>query len=63
MGEPWQTHFDREQISQDLHRLGFAEIAVLSPDDADRLYFQGRDDALRAPRRASIAAAVVGPNA
>jgi methyltransferase (TIGR00027 family) len=61
MGEPWQTHFEPEQLVRDLHGLGFSEVAMLSPDDADRIYFQGRDDGLCAPRRAGIAAAVVGP--
>jgi methyltransferase (TIGR00027 family) len=61
MGEPFQTHFDPEQLRQDLHDLAFSEVTFLSLDEADRMYFQGRDDGLRPPLRAGIAAAVVGP--
>jgi methyltransferase (TIGR00027 family) len=63
MGEPFQTHFDPVQLDRDLRALGYSRIAFLSLDEADRLYFQGRDDGLRPPLRAGIAAAVVGPRA
>jgi methyltransferase (TIGR00027 family) len=60
LGEPWQTHFDPPALKQNLHDLGFSEFAVLSIDEAERTYFQGRNDGLHPPRRGGIAAAVVG---
>ena len=60
MGEPWQTHFDLDALISSLRTLGYSEISVLSIADAERTYFQGRSDGLRAPRRGGIAAAVVG---
>ena len=62
LGEPFQTHFDPETLLRDLRALGFFEISFLSSEDADRSYFQGRRDGLRAPRRGGIGAAIVGPH-
>jgi methyltransferase (TIGR00027 family) len=63
MGEPRQTHFDTGELAQSLHDLGFSEIAMLSPEEAEQIYFQGRNDGLRAPQRGGLAAAVMGRNA
>jgi methyltransferase (TIGR00027 family) len=60
LGEPWRTHIEPETLVHELRSLGFSEIALLNPEEAERIYFQGRSDGLRAPRRAGIAAAVVG---
>jgi methyltransferase (TIGR00027 family) len=60
LGEPWQTHFNPEELTQLLAALGFQEIAMLNADEAERTLFQGRSDGLHAPRRGGIAAAVVG---
>jgi len=60
LGEPWQTHFEPDALLRDLGALGFSPIDFLSPEAADRTYFQGRNDGLRAPRRGSICAAQVG---
>ena len=59
LGEPWQTHFDPDVLTDDLHALGFSAITFLTANEAERLYFQGRSDELHAPRRGGIAAAVV----
>jgi O-methyltransferase involved in polyketide biosynthesis len=60
VGEPWLTHFDPQAQRDDLRKLGFSQVTVLSPAEADRRYYQNRSDGLPAPRRASIAAAIVG---
>jgi methyltransferase (TIGR00027 family) len=59
LGEPWQTHFEPQTLVCDLRALGFSPISFLSPEAADRIYFQSRGDGLRAPRRGGIGAAVV----
>jgi methyltransferase (TIGR00027 family) len=60
LGEPWRTHFEADALMRDLRALGFLQISFLTSDEAERAYFQGRNDGLHAPRNASIAAAVVG---
>jgi methyltransferase (TIGR00027 family) len=60
LGEPWQTHFYPEELIQHLYALGFSRISMLSAEEAERTFFQGRSDGLHAPRRDSIAAAVIG---
>jgi methyltransferase (TIGR00027 family) len=60
MGEPFQTHFDPDELRRDLVRLGYAEPVFLGLEEADRLFFENRADGLRPPLRAGIAAAVVG---
>lgn len=59
-GEPWQTHFEPETLRRDLAALGFSSISFLTPEEAERAYFQGRSDGLQAPQRGSIASAIVG---
>ncbi len=58
-GEPWQTHFEPETLRRELAALGFSEISFLTPEEAQRAYFQGRTDGLQAPRRGSIASAII----
>jgi methyltransferase (TIGR00027 family) len=60
LGERWQTHFESEALERDLRALGFGEVSFLSAEAADRTYFHGRSDGLRAPRRGGICSAVVG---
>jgi methyltransferase (TIGR00027 family) len=60
LGEPWQTHFDPQTLLRDLLALGFSAISFLSSEAADEIYFQSRNDGLRAPRRGGIGAAIVG---
>lgn len=55
MGEPWRTHFDRDALIRRLKAMGFAEVVVLDPDQAQSRYFAGRHDGLRAPRRENVA--------
>jgi len=62
LGEPWQTHFNREEIVQHLAALGFQETSMLNTDEAERTLFQRRGDGLHTPRRGGIAIAVVGPH-
>jgi methyltransferase (TIGR00027 family) len=60
LGEPWQTHFDPQTLMRVLRTLGFSAISFLSSEAADQIYFQSRNDGLRAPRRGGIGAAIVG---
>jgi len=59
LGEPWQTHFEPQMLMRDLRALGFSAISFLSSEAADQIYFQCRNDGLRAPRRGGICAAIV----
>jgi len=59
-GEPWRTHVDPATLREKLRAMGFSTVAFLEPEDAERRYFaRARRDGLTAPRRTSIAAAVV----
>jgi methyltransferase (TIGR00027 family) len=60
LGEPWRTHFEPDALICDLRALGFSEISLLTADEAEQAYFQGRNDGLHAPHNTNIAAAVVG---
>jgi methyltransferase (TIGR00027 family) len=59
MGEPWRTHFDRHELITRLTEMGFSEVTILDPGDAQTRYFAGRTDGLRPPRRENVASARV----
>jgi methyltransferase (TIGR00027 family) len=59
LGEPWQTHFDPEQLARELGEYGFSEFTILDTEQ-ERQYFADRHDQLRPGRRSPIAAAIVG---
>jgi methyltransferase (TIGR00027 family) len=60
-GEPWRTYMARPALKRGLHALGFSSISFLDHEQAMRTYFpERRRDGLTAPRRGSIAAAIVG---
>jgi methyltransferase (TIGR00027 family) len=60
VGEPFLSHFPPEALAKDLRALGFAEVTQMSREDADRRYFYGRSDGLRAPEWPAMVTAVVG---
>jgi O-methyltransferase involved in polyketide biosynthesis len=49
LGEPWLTYFTSEELSDHLQKLGFSDIAVLTPENASTRDFVNRCDRLRAP--------------
>ena len=57
MGEPWRTHFDRETLIRRLQEMGFTDVSVLDPAEAQVRYFLGRTDGLRPPRRENVGSA------
>jgi methyltransferase (TIGR00027 family) len=57
MGEPWRTHFDRVILAGRLREMGFREVLVLDPAEAQTRYFRDRTDGLCPPRRESVASA------
>jgi methyltransferase (TIGR00027 family) len=59
MGEPWRTHFDRYELVSRLEEIGFSEVAILDPAEAQARYFAGRTDGLKPPRRENVASARV----
>jgi methyltransferase (TIGR00027 family) len=59
LGEPWQTFIQPQELSEKLTRFGFSQVTFLTPAESDARYFAGRSDALRPPRRGSLAAAIV----
>ena len=59
LGEPWLSYFEPAELEELLMRLGFSRVSFLTPDEAATRYFNGRSDALPAPRRISIGSATV----
>ena len=59
IGEPWRTFIDADELVARLRGFGFHETVLLSPAEAAARYVVGRTDGLEAPRRTTIAAAVV----
>jgi methyltransferase (TIGR00027 family) len=57
MGEPWRTHFDRITLTARLREMGFTEVLVLDPAEAQAKYFSGRTDGLRPLKRENVASA------
>lgn len=57
LGEPWLTYFEPDRLEEKLRRMGFRDVAFLTPADAATRYFSGRTDGLPAPRRTTIASA------
>lgn len=58
-GEPWRTYHEPEALQKQLGEMGFSEVSILSPEEAEQRYFGGRSDGLPVPKRASIARAIV----
>lgn len=56
-GEPWVSTFTPEQMGAKLRGAGFAQVHFLSPEEAERRYYQGHT--LPVPRPASLVSAVV----
>jgi methyltransferase (TIGR00027 family) len=48
IGEPWLLRFVPEQLSAKLTMMGFSQVFHLTPDEANRRYFQDRRDGLNA---------------
>lgn len=59
MGEPWLSAYTAAQISAQLLGAGFSQVEFLSPEAADRRYFQNRADVLKAPPLTNIGLATV----
>jgi methyltransferase (TIGR00027 family) len=59
MGEPWRTHFEFDVLEGELKKLGF-KVVLLTAEDAQERYFQGRSDGLHAPNREPLVSAIVG---
>jgi methyltransferase (TIGR00027 family) len=60
LGEPWRFHIDSDALVRKLLAAGYERVEELDAPQAERCYFQGRSDGLRALPRRGIAAAVVG---
>lgn len=58
-GEPWKTRFGAGELTEVLRRVGFSDVAHLTPAMAGQTYFGGRRDDLRAPGWEQLIAAVV----
>jgi methyltransferase (TIGR00027 family) len=54
------TSLDTAELTKDLSDKGFGAFVILSPEEAERRYFQNRADGMRPPRFPKIAAALVG---
>jgi methyltransferase (TIGR00027 family) len=55
VGEPFHAYLDPDQLRNDLGVLGLTEFSILSPEDADRIYFQHRSDGLVAAHWPAVA--------
>lgn len=58
LGEPWLSFFTQDELADLLRQAGFSAVHFVDIAEAAS-YFAGRSDALVAPRRVSIATAVV----
>ena len=58
-GEPWLSRYRPEDLRVIATRLGFSSTHHLTPETANRRYFQGRNDGLRAPRSVQLFTAKV----
>ena len=58
-GEPWITRLDPEECKSWLVNLGFSKVFHLTPEAAQRRYFDGRRDGLRVYRVSEMMDAVV----
>ena len=58
VGEPWQTFFEPDALAGMLRELGFTQVTLLDPAEAETRYFKGRTD-LPPPRRTTIVSAIV----
>jgi len=58
-GEPWITRLDPEECEVWLANMGFSKVFRLTPEEAQRRYFDGRRDGLRVYRVSEIIDAVV----
>jgi methyltransferase (TIGR00027 family) len=58
-GEPWITRIDPEECKVWLASLGFSKVFHLTPEEAQRRYFEGRRDGLRVYRVSEMMDAVV----
>jgi methyltransferase (TIGR00027 family) len=47
VGEPWQTVFDPELLTRDLHNMGFGHVEDSGQEDINTRYFKDREDGLR----------------
>src|SRR5262249_46527270 len=59
IGEPWITFFEPEPLAGQLKALGFLDVDMLRPQDANREYFAGRIDGLRVGASGYVTAARV----
>jgi methyltransferase (TIGR00027 family) len=47
--EPVRSFFEPAQLSEQVRKLGFAEVSDFGPEEAEARYFAGRTDGLRTP--------------
>jgi methyltransferase (TIGR00027 family) len=59
LGEPLRTHIAPEELVTWLTGMGFAEVTLLTPEEIDARYVDGRADGLRSSRHTTIASARV----
>jgi O-methyltransferase involved in polyketide biosynthesis len=59
LGEPWKFRKRATDFVNQLYDLGFRQVFHLTPEMAQKRYFQGRQDHLRAPRWEQLIAATV----
>ncbi len=59
LGEPWKFRQRPSDFVDYLHELGFRYVFHLTPELAQKRYFSGRQDSLRAPRWEQLVTATV----
>jgi len=55
VGEPFRSQLDADEFRTKLQGMGFTAFTILSPDEANRRYFQNRSDGLKASTWPTIA--------
>jgi O-methyltransferase involved in polyketide biosynthesis len=59
VGEPWVSRFQPASLISRLRRMGFAEVAHFTPEQAHERYLKDRDDGLAGRRGEQLVRAVV----
>jgi methyltransferase (TIGR00027 family) len=59
VGEPWKTFIRPEDMAWKLCKMGYSSFRILQPEEAEELYYSGREDGLPPPRRGGIGIAIV----
>jgi methyltransferase (TIGR00027 family) len=59
VGEPWLARFCADELAPKLRSMGFSQVVHLTPEEAGRRYFRGRQDGLKERHGEQLMRAIV----